>query len=162
HAVVVSPMAQYRCDDGMPGDWHLAHLGARALGGAGLVFAEMTCVSPDARITPACPGLWTEAQGAAWQRIVDFIHTHSSAKVAMQLGHAGPKGATCLPWQGGDDQPLPSGGWPLIAASPQQYLAGLSPTAQAMTRDDMDRVREDFVAAARRAAAAGFDLLELH
>ncbi|MFX7981073.1 hypothetical protein ABTK42_19780, partial [Acinetobacter baumannii] len=86
------------------------------------------------------PGLWTEAQGAAWQRIVDFIHTHSSAKVAMQLGHAGPKGATCLPWQGGDDQPLPSGGWPLIAASPQQYLAGLSPTAQAMTRDDMDRV----------------------
>lgn len=160
--VVVSPMAQYRCDDGMPGDWHLAHLGARALGGAGLVFAEMTCVSPDARITPACPGLWTEAQGAAWQRIVDFIHTHSSAKVAMQLGHAGPKGATCLPWQGGDDQPLPSGGWPLIAASPQQYLAGLSPTAQAMTRDDMDRVREDFVAAARRAAAAGFDLLELH
>ncbi len=160
--VVVSPMAQYRCEDGLPGDWHLAHLGARALGGAGLVFAEMTCVSPDARITPGCPGLWSDAQGAAWQRIVAFVHTHSSAKVAMQLGHAGPKGSTCVPWQGGEDRPLPSGNWPLMAASEQQYLEGVSQTARAMTRADMDRVREDFVAATRRAAAAGFDALELH
>jgi anthraniloyl-CoA monooxygenase len=160
--VVVSPMAQYRCVDGVPGDYHLAHLGARALGGAGLVFAEMTCVSPDARITPGCPGLWTDAQGAAWRRIVDFVHSNSSARIAMQLGHAGPKGATCVPWDGGEDQPLPSGGWPLIAASEQQYLDGTSQVARAMTRADMDRVRNDFVAAAQRAAAAGFDWLELH
>jgi anthraniloyl-CoA monooxygenase len=159
--VVVSPMAQYSCEDGVPGDYHLAHLGARALGGAGLVFAEMTCVSPDARITPACPGLWNDAQGAAWQRIVEYVHTHSSARIAMQLGHAGPKGSTRVPWEG-EDQPLASGNWPLISASPQQYLAGISQTARAMTRADMDRVREDFVNAAQRAADAGFDWLELH
>ena len=159
--VVVSPMAQYSCEDGMPGNYHLAHLGARALGGAGLVFAEMTCVSPDARITPGCPGLWNDAQGAAWQRIVEHVHTHSSARIAMQLGHAGPKGSTRVPWEG-EDQPLPEGNWPLISASPQQYLAGISQVAQAMTRADMDRVREDFAAAARRAADAGFDWLELH
>ncbi|KQV47413.1 salicylyl-CoA 5-hydroxylase [Pelomonas sp. Root1217] len=159
--VVVSPMAQYSCEDGIPGDYHLAHLGARALGGAGLVFAEMTCVSPDARITPGCPGLWNDAQGAAWQRIVEFVHSHSSARIAMQLGHAGPKGSTRLPWEG-EDLPLPDGNWPLISASPQQYLAGISQVAQAMTRADMDRVREDFVSAARRAADAGFDWLELH
>lgn len=159
--VVVSPMAQYSCVDGMPGDYHLAHLGARALGGAGLVFAEMTCVSPDARITPACPGLWNDAQGAAWQRIVEHVHTSSSARIAMQLGHAGPKGSTCVPWEG-EDQPLPDGNWPLISASPQQYLDGISQVARAMTRADMDRVREDFVSATRRAADAGFDWLELH
>ncbi|CAM4060174.1 bifunctional salicylyl-CoA 5-hydroxylase/oxidoreductase [Roseateles saccharophilus] len=160
--VVVSPMAQYSCEDGLPGDYHVAHLGARAQGGAGLVFAEMTCVSPDARITPGCPGLWNDAQGAAWRRIVDFIHGSSSAKVAMQLGHAGPKGSTCLPWEGGEDRPLASGNWPLMAASEQQYLPGVSQLAHAMTRADMDRVRDDFVAATRRAAEAGFDWLELH
>jgi anthraniloyl-CoA monooxygenase len=161
--VVVSPMAQYSAVDGMPGDWHLAHLGARALGGAGLVFAEMTCVSPDARITPGCPGLWNDAQQAAWQRIVRHVHASSSARIAMQLGHAGPKGSTCVPWQGaGEDQPLPDGNWPLLAASDQQYLPGTSEIARAMTRADMDRVRDDFVAATLRAAAAGFDWLELH
>ncbi|MBI3350236.1 MAG: bifunctional salicylyl-CoA 5-hydroxylase/oxidoreductase [Burkholderiales bacterium] len=159
--VVVSPMAQYSCVDGIPGDYHLAHLGARALGGAGLVFAEMTCVSADARITPGCPGLWTDEQGSAWQRIVEHVHASSSAKIAMQLGHAGPKGSTRAPWDG-EDQPLASGNWPLLAASAQQYLTGVSQVAQAMTRADMDRVREDFVAAARRAADAGFDWLELH
>jgi anthraniloyl-CoA monooxygenase len=160
--VVVSPMAQYSCVDGVPGDYHLAHLGARALGGAGLVFAEMTCVSRDARITPGCPGLWTDEQRAAWQRVVDFVHTTSSAAIAMQLGHAGPKGSTCVPWAGGEDQPLPSGNWPLLAASEQQYVPGVSQLARAMTRADMDRVRDDFVSAARRAVAAGFDWLELH
>ena len=159
--VVVSPMAQYSCEDGIPGDYHLAHLGARALGGAGLVFAEMTCVSPDARITPACPGLWNDAQGAAWERIVEHVHASSSARIAMQLGHAGPKGSTRVPWEG-EDQPLQNGNWPLISASPQQYLQGISQTARAMTRADMDRVLEDFVSAARRAADAGFDWLELH
>src|SRR6218665_1745152 len=103
--IVVSPMAQYACVDGVPGDFHLAHLGARALGGAGLVFAEMTCPSADGRITPGCPGLYTDAQGAAWKRIVDFVHAHSSAKIAMQLGHAGAKGATRLGWGGIDHPP---------------------------------------------------------
>ncbi|MCH7345135.1 bifunctional salicylyl-CoA 5-hydroxylase/oxidoreductase [Pelomonas sp. CA6] len=159
--VVVSPMAQYSCVDGLPADYHLMHLGARAMGGAGLVFAEMTCVSPDARITPGCPGLWNDAQQAGWTRIVDHVHRHSSARIALQLGHAGAKGATRVAWEG-IDQPLQEGGWPLISASPQQYLDGVSAWSRAMTREDMDRVREDFVAATRRAAAAGFDWLELH
>ncbi|MDM4764624.1 bifunctional salicylyl-CoA 5-hydroxylase/oxidoreductase [Pelomonas sp. SE-A7] len=161
--VVVSPMAQYSCADGLVGDYHLVHLGARALGGAGLVFAEMTCTSSDARITPGCPGLWTDEQGEAWRRIVEHVHASSSAKIAMQLGHAGPKGSTCVPWEGaGEDQPLAAGNWPLLAASSQQYIEGVSQTAKPMDRADMDRVREDFVAATRRAAAAGFDWLELH
>jgi anthraniloyl-CoA monooxygenase len=160
--VVVSPMAQYVCEDGVPADYHLVHLGARALGGAGLVFAEMTCTSPDARITPGCPGLWTDAQGAAWKRIVDWVHAHSSAKIAMQLGHAGPKGSTNAPWIGaGADQPLAEGNWPLLAPSALPYLPdGAVP--KAMDRADMDRVKADFVAAAKRAAEAGFDWLELH
>jgi anthraniloyl-CoA monooxygenase len=163
--VVVSPMAQYKAVDGIPGDWHLMHLGARALGGAALVMAEMTCTSPDARITPGCPGLWTDAQGAAWARIVDFVHAQGDAAIGMQIGHAGPKGSTQLPWQGdGADQPLADGNWPLLSASAVPYLpadqAGQVP--RAMTRADMDAVRDDFVAATRRAAAAGFDWLELH
>ena len=159
--VVVSPMAQYSCADGVPGDYHLAHLGARALGGAGLVFAEMTCPSADGRITPGCPGLYTDEQGRAWQRIVQFIHQQSSAKVAMQLGHAGPKGSTRLAWDG-IDQPLLDGNWPLLSASVQQYLTGVSPHSRAMTRADMAAVLADFCAATERAAAAGFDWLELH
>jgi len=159
--VVVSPMAQYSCVDGLPGDYHLTHLGARALGGAGLVFAEMTAPSSDGRITPGCPGLYTDAQGQAWRRIVDFVHTHSSAKIAMQLGHSGAKGSTRLGWEG-IDQPLESGNWPLISASSQQYLEGVSAVSRAMTRADMDRVLADFCAATERAAAAGFDWLELH
>ncbi|MFO1265546.1 MAG: FAD-dependent monooxygenase, partial [Rubrivivax sp.] len=161
--VVVSPMAQYRCVDGLPGDYHLVHLGARALGGAGLVMAEMTCVSPDARITPGCPGLWNEAQGAAWQRIVAALQALGDARVGIQLGHAGPKGSTNVPWEGaGSDQPLESGNWPLLAPSVLPYLPGTSAVPRAMTRADMDRVLADFVAATRRAAAAGFDWLELH
>jgi anthraniloyl-CoA monooxygenase len=161
--VVVSPMAQYSCVDGLPADYHLVHLGARAMGGAGLVFAEMTCTSPDARITPGCPGLWTDEQGAAWKRIVDWVHAHSDAKIAMQVGHAGAKGSTNAPWDdAGADQPLPAGNWPLLAASAVPYLGAEGPLPKAMTRDDMARVQADFVAAARRAAAAGFDWLELH
>lgn len=159
--VVVSPMAQYSCVDGLPGDYHLTHLGARALGGAGLVFAEMTAPSPEGRITPGCPGLYTESQGAAWRRIVDFVHANSSAKIAMQLGHSGAKGSTRLGWEG-IDQPLDGGNWPLISASSQQYLEGVSDVSRAMTRADMDRVLADFCAATERAAAAGFDWLELH
>ncbi|MCK6424168.1 MAG: bifunctional salicylyl-CoA 5-hydroxylase/oxidoreductase [Burkholderiaceae bacterium] len=164
--VVVSPMAQYACRDGLPGDYHLMHLGARAMGGAALVMVEMTAVSPDARITPGCPGLWNDAQEDAWRRIVDFVHRDSDAAIGLQLGHAGPKGSTCLPWQGGGmDQPLPPDGpdapWPIWSASARPYLPdGVCP--QAMARTDMLRVRDDFVRATERAARAGFDWLELH
>jgi anthraniloyl-CoA monooxygenase len=161
--VVVSPMAQYSCVDGLPADYHLVHLGARATGGAGMVMAEMTCPSPDARITPGCPGLWNEQQRDGWKRIVDFVHANSDAKIALQLGHAGAKGSTRVPWDKGEDLPLDEGqNWPLISASPQQYLDGVSQWSRAMTRADMDRVREDFVRATRWAAGAGFDWLELH
>ncbi|SPA37524.1 putative OXIDOREDUCTASE PROTEIN [Cupriavidus taiwanensis] len=159
--VVVSPMAMYSCTDGVPGDFHLVHLGSRALGGAGMVVAEMTCVSPDARITPGCPGLWNDAQRDAWKRIVDFVHASSDARIAMQIGHSGRKGSTQLGWEA-MDHPLPQGNWPVISASPLPYLPGESQTPRAMTRADMDRVRDDFVASARRAAEAGFDWLELH
>ncbi|KNZ30790.1 MAG: salicylyl-CoA 5-hydroxylase [Methylibium sp. NZG] len=160
--VVVSPMAQYSAVDGIAGDYHLVHLGARAMGGAGMVMAEMTCTSPDARITPGCPGLWNEAQRDAWKRIVEHVHRSSDAKIAIQLGHAGPKGSTNAPWDGaGADQPLPQGNWPLLAASAVPYLDdGAVP--RAMTRADMERVRDDFVRATRFAAEAGFDWLELH
>jgi anthraniloyl-CoA monooxygenase len=159
--VVVSPMAQYSAVDGVPGDYHLVHLGARAMGGAGLVFAEMTCISPEARITPGCPGLWNDAQEAAWTRIVDWVHRHSDARIALQLGHAGAKGSTRLGWAG-IDQPLPEGNWPLVSASPQQYLEGESQTSRELSRDEMTRLIAQFVDATRRAARAGFDWLELH
>ncbi|CAA7620887.1 bifunctional salicylyl-CoA 5-hydroxylase/oxidoreductase [Magnetospirillum sp. SS-4] len=158
--VVVSPMAMYSSVDGVPGDFHLVHLGARALGGAGLIYGEMTCVSPDARITPACAGLWTEEQAAAWKRIVAFVHANSAAKFGIQLGHAGRKGSTRVAWDG-MDQPLDSGGWPLISASALPYLPH-SPTPRAMDRDDMDRVIADFVRSTRLAAETGADILELH
>ena len=160
--VVVSPMAQYSALDGVPGDHHLVHLGARAMGGAGLVFCEMTCTSPDARITPGCTGLWNDEQAAAWKRIVDFVHGSTPAKIAMQLGHAGAKGSTRIPWHGGEDLPLQRDNWPLISASPQQFLDGVSHWSRAMTRADMNQVTADFVAATQRANAAGFDWLELH
>ena len=163
--VVVSPMAQYMAVNGVPADYHLVHLGARAMGGAGLVFAEMTCTSPDARITPGCPGLWNDEQQAHWKRIVDWVHAHSDARIAVQLGHAGPKGSTRRAWDG-IDQPLAEGdaepNWPLLSASPQQYVEGVSQVSRAMTPADMQRVKADFVAATQRAAAAGFDWLELH
>ena len=159
--IVVSPMAQYSAVDGVAGDYHLVHLGSRAMGGAGMVFAEMTCVSADARITPACPGLYSDEHTKAWKRIVDFVHANTDAKIAMQLGHAGAKGATRVGWDG-IDQPLEENGWPLISASEQQYLPGISQRASAATLADMDRVLHDFVKATKAAAEAGFDWLELH
>lgn len=159
--IVVSPMAQYSADEGLVGDFHLAHLGARALGGAALVMAEMTCVSADARITPGCPGLYRPEHTAAWRRIVEFVHAASDAKIGVQLGHAGAKGATRPAWDG-IDLPLASGGWPLLSASPQQYLAGVSQPAREATPHDLARIRDDFVRAARAACEAGFDWLELH
>jgi anthraniloyl-CoA monooxygenase len=158
--VVVSPMCQYSAEDGMPTDWHLVHYGARATGGSGLIYTEMTCPSADARITPGCTGLWNEAQKAAWRRIVGFVHTNGSAKICLQLGHAGRKGATRLMWDG-MDRPLPEGGWPIISASAIPYTAE-NQVPRAMDRADMDRVVEDFRLAAIRGESCGFDMLELH
>lgn len=159
--VVVSPMAQYSSEDGLADDYHLVHLGARAMGGAGMVFTEMTCVSADARITPGCPGLYKPEHTIGWKRIVDFVHSNSDAKIAVQIGHAGAKGATKLAWDG-IDKPVETDSWPLISASPEQYLAGVSQTSREMTRGDMDRVKQDFINSTRAAEVAGFDWLELH
>lgn len=158
--IVVSPMAMYSARDGLINDFHLVHLGARALGGAGLVFGEMTCVSADARITPGCLGLWNGEQVEGWKRLVAFIHGNTPAKVGMQLGHAGRKGATKLAWEG-IDEPLDQGAWSLISASALPYLPS-SQTPRAMTRDDMERVKSDFTRATRLAIETGVDLIELH
>jgi anthraniloyl-CoA monooxygenase len=158
--VVVSPMDQYSAADGLPGDWHMVHYGSRAIGGAGLMFTEMTCVSPEARITLGCTGLYNDAQEGAWKRIVDFVHANSGTRFCLQLGHAGRKGATKLMWEG-MDQPLPQGGWPVIAPSPLPYYPH-SQVPREMTRADMDAVIADFVQAAERGHRAGFDVLEMH
>lgn len=158
--IMVSPMATYSSVDGVPQDFLLVHLGARALGGAAIVFVEMTSPTPEGRITPGCTGLYNDAQSAAFKRIVDFVHSQTSAKIGMQLGHSGPKGSTQLGWEA-IDEPLPEGNWPLIAASPVAY-GEQNQLPAAMTRAQMDELREQFVASTRRAAAAGFDWLELH
>ena len=158
--IVVSPMAQYRAVDGMPGDWHFVHYAERAKGGAGLVFTEMTCVSPEGRITPGCTGLYDATHEAAWKRIVAFVHAETDAKIAIQLGHAGAKGSTQLGWEE-MDAPLASGNWELIAPSPVRWSPANQVPRQ-MTRLDMDKVRDDFVRAAEMAERAGFDWLELH
>jgi anthraniloyl-CoA monooxygenase len=157
---VVSPMCQYSSVDGMPNDWHLVHYGSRAVGGAGLMFTEMTDVSKDARISPGCAGMYTDAHEAAWKRIVDFVHTQSKTKFCLQLGHAGRKGATKLMWEG-IDEPLEQGAWPIVSASPLPYFAH-SAVPREMTRADMDRTVSDFVQAVERAHRAGFDMIELH
>ncbi|MDQ2962147.1 MAG: bifunctional salicylyl-CoA 5-hydroxylase/oxidoreductase [Pseudomonadota bacterium] len=158
--VVVSPMAQYSCSDGTPDDYYLVHLGSRAHGGAGLIFTEMACVSADARISPGCAGMYREDHQAAWRRIVDYVHARTPAKVAMQLGHAGPKGSTQLGWEDADE-PLATGNWPLVAPSPVAY-GPENQVPRPMTRTDMDRIIRDFVRAAGWAAECGFDWLELH
>ncbi|HJV27893.1 MAG TPA: bifunctional salicylyl-CoA 5-hydroxylase/oxidoreductase [Aromatoleum sp.] len=159
--VVVSPMCTYSATDGMPNDFHFQHYTTRGLGGAALVMTEMTCISPEARITPGCAGIWNDVQVSAWKRIVDFVHANSNAKMGLQIGHAGRKGSTKLSWEG-IDQPLESGNWPLIAPSPLPLIAGVSQVPREMTRVDMDQVKADFVAATLRAQAAGFDLVEFH
>ncbi len=158
--VVVSPMCQYSADEGVVSDWHLVHLGSRAIGGAGLVIGEMTDVSRDGRITPGCAGMYEPQHVAAWRRVTDFVHEHSSAKIGMQLAHAGRKGATTRPWQGGYDEPLAEG-WPIVSASAIRYQPQ-NQLPRAMTRQDMTRVRDDFARAAEMAREAGFDLVELH
>ncbi|MDK9496457.1 bifunctional salicylyl-CoA 5-hydroxylase/oxidoreductase [Streptomyces katrae] len=160
--VVVSPMDMYSAEEGVPGDFHLVHLGGRALGGAGLVMTEMVCVSAEGRITPGCAGLWTAEQAAAWKRIADFVHTSApGTALGVQLGHSGRKGSTRLMWEG-MDEPLPDGNWPLVAASALPYRAGVSAVPRALEAADLAAIRSDFAAAAVRAADCGFDLLELH
>jgi anthraniloyl-CoA monooxygenase len=157
---VVSPMCMYSAEEGVPGDFHLVHYGSRAIGGAGLIFTEMTCVSRDARITPGCAGLWNDEQEAAWRRIADFVHANSAAKFALQLGHAGRKGATKLMWDG-IDRPLEEGGWDIVSASPIPYFPD-SQVPRELDRDAMDAIKAAFVAAAERGERCGFDMLELH
>ena len=159
--VVVSPMCQYVAADGTIGDWHMVHLGSRAMGGAGLVMAEMTDVSRDARISPWCAGLYRPEHAAAWKRVVDFVHRETPAAIGVQLGHAGRKGATQRLWEG-DNEPLQGGGWPLVSASPIPYFPDRSPVPREMTRADMDCAVADFARAAELARDAGFDLLEIH
>ena len=158
--IVVSPMAQYKAVDGCPTDWHLIHYGERAKGGAGLVYTEMTCVSPEGRITPGCPGLYAPDHEAAWRRLVDFVHAETDAKICSQIGHSGRKGSTQLGWEE-MDAPLPSGNWDVMSASPIPW-SERNPVPREMTRADMDRVRDEFVAAAQMAERAGFDMIELH
>jgi anthraniloyl-CoA monooxygenase len=174
--VVVSPMCQYSATDGVPNDWHMVHLGSRAIGGAGLVFTEMTDVSADGRISPGCTGIWNEEQMRAWKRIVGFVHEQSDAKIGLQLAHAGRKGSTKVLWEGSDaplddgnwevlwegsDVPLDDGNWEVIGPSALAYKNGMQ-VPRAMDRGDMDRVKKDFVRSAELAIEAGFDLLELH
>ncbi len=158
--VVLSPMDMYSAVDGVPGDFHLVHLGSRAMGGAGLVMSEMVCVSADGRITPGDTGLYTDQQADAWARVVRYAHSASAAKIGVQLGHAGRKGSTRLMWDG-IDRPLESDNWPLVAPSAIPYSEE-NQVPREMTRADMDTVRDEFVSATRRAAAAGFDFLEVH
>ncbi|GAB2813607.1 bifunctional salicylyl-CoA 5-hydroxylase/oxidoreductase [Lentzea nigeriaca] len=158
--VIVSPMDMYSAVDGVPGDFHLVHLGSKAMGGAGLVMTEMVCVSPSGRITPGCTGLWTDEQRDSWARIVSFVHSQSTARIGVQLGHSGRKGSTRLMWEG-MDEPLPEGNWDVVGPSPLPYGPG-SPIPREIGRDEMDRITAEFAAAARRGADAGFDLLELH
>jgi anthraniloyl-CoA monooxygenase len=158
--VVLSPMDMYSAVDGVPNDFHLVHLGSRAMGGAGLIFTEMTCVSPEARITLGCTGMYAPEHVEAWRRIVEFVHTYSRARICLQLGHSGRKGATRLMWEG-MDEPLEEGGWEVIGPSPIPY-APRSQVPREMTRADMDRVIAQHVEATRRAAECGFDMVELH
>lgn len=159
--IQLSAMCQYSAEAGMPNDWHFMHYASRGVGGVGLLNTEMMCISEAGRITPGCTGIWSEAQASAWRRITDFIHANSQAKVCAQIGHAGRKGATCVPWQGGIDQPLPADAWPIISASAIPYLSH-SQVPREATVDDLNKVVADFANAAKNADAAGFDMLELH
>ncbi len=158
--VVVSPMAQYRAVDGCPTDWHFAHYAERAKGGAGMIYIEMTCVSPEGRITPGCPGFYAPEHEVAWKRLVDFVHNETEAKICAQIGHSGAKGSTQLGWQE-SDAPLAEGNWPIMSASDVPW-SPRNQVPKAMSRADMDMVREQFVASAEMAARCGFDMLEIH
>jgi anthraniloyl-CoA monooxygenase len=157
----LSAMCQYCSKDGTPTDWHLMHYGERAVGGVGLLNTEMLCIAPDARITPGCSGIWNDEQIGEWKRIVAFVHTNSPAKICAQIGHAGRKGSTCVPWDGGIDEPLAEGGWEIVAPSPLPYLEH-SAVPREVTVEDMDLITGQFVQAAKNADSAGFDMIEIH
>jgi len=159
--IVVSPMDMYRATDGLPNDFHLVHLGGKALGGAGLVMTEMVCVSEEGRITPGCTGIYTDEQARLWRRLADFVHGESAAKVGIQIGHSGRKGSTRLMWEG-MDLPLAEGNWPVVGPSPLPYRHGVNQVPRELSREDLAAIRQEFVEAALRAEDAGFDLLELH
>jgi len=159
--VVVSPMDQYSAVEGVPTDWHLVHLGSRAIGGAGLVYVEMSCVSPEGRISPGCTGLWNEAQRDAFARIADFCHANSKAKLCMQIGHSGRKGSTQLGWER-MDHPLEAGNWPIVSASPIPYYEGISQVPKELSRPEMEKIMREFEKSTQLADAAGFDMLEIH
>ena len=159
--IAVSPMCMYSAEDGLIGDWHLVHLGSRAMGGAGLIMTESTAISADGRITPGCAGMYNDNHVAAWKRVVDFVHDNSYSKIGMQISHAGRKASTRLQWEGGEQAPLSSGAWDIISASPIPYSAS-NPTPKEMTEADMEDVLNNFVMATERADKAGFDMLELH
>ena len=160
--VIVSPMDMYRAaGDGLPNDFHLVHLGGKALGGAGLVMTEMVCVSETGRITPGCTGIWNQQQTDAWRRVVEFVHSESPARIGMQLGHSGRKGSTRLMWEG-VDEPLYDGNWEVVAPSALPYRPGVNQVPRPLTVEEMAEIRDQFADAARRAAEAGFDVLELH
>ena len=158
--IVVSPMAQYKAVDGCPTDWHLIHYGERAKGGAGLVYTEMACVSPEGRITPGCPGLYAPEHEAAWKRLTDFVHAETSAEICCQIGHSGRKGSTNIGWEG-MDAPLADGNWDLVSASAIPWSTNNS-TPREITELEMDEIRDQFVDAAKMAERAGFDMIELH
>lgn len=159
--IVMSPMAQYKAVDGTPTDWHFMHYASRAVGGAALIYTEMTCVSPEGRITPGCPGLYSPEQEAFWTRLAKFIHTESGAKFCIQIGHSGRKGSTGVPWEEGIDQPLKTDNWQTLSASAIPYRPE-NTVPKAMDRADMDMVRGQFVKAAEMAARVGADMIELH
>jgi anthraniloyl-CoA monooxygenase len=158
--ITVSPMAMYSAVGGTPNDFHFVHYGERAMGGAGLVFTEMTCVSPEGRISPGCAGMWNDEHVHAWKRIVDFVHANSKAKICLQLGHSGAKGSTKVGWEG-NDVPLDDGNWPVMSASDVPW-SPVNQKPRPMKRADMDLVRDEFVAAVRMGLEAGFDMVELH
>ncbi|WP_028034350.1 bifunctional salicylyl-CoA 5-hydroxylase/oxidoreductase [Chelativorans sp. J32] len=158
--VVVSPMAQYKAVDGCPTDWHFVHYAERAKGGAGLVYIEMTCVTPEGRITPGCPGFYKPEHEVAWKRLVNFVHSETEAKICAQIGHAGPKASTQVAWED-SEMPLPSGNWPILGPSAVPW-SDAHQIPKEMTRKDMDEVRDAFVTSAEMAERAGFDMLELH
>lgn len=158
--VIVSPMDMYSAVDGVPGDFHLVHLGSKAMGGAAIVMTEMVCVSPTGRISPGCGGLYSDAQQRAWQRIVDFVHENSRARIGIQLGHSGRKGSTRLMWDG-IDLPLEQGNWPIVGPSALPYRDE-SQTPHTLSLTELADIRDEFADSARRARHCGFDVLELH
>jgi anthraniloyl-CoA monooxygenase len=159
--VIVSPMDMYSSRDGIAGDFHLVHLGGKALGGAGLVMTEMVCVSPTGRITPGCTGIWNDEQTESWRRVTEFVHHQTKAKIGIQIGHSGRKGSTKLMWEG-IDEPLPDGNWEVVGPSALSYKPGVNQVPRELDGRELDEIEQQFVASARRAEAAGFDLLELH